>query len=56
MYLITWTFGGKQEIVYQNLNVQLVQKKLQELKKDPNFNKGILQLRTNKGLEFKRIL
>lgn len=55
MYLITWTFGGKQEIVYQNQNVQLVQKKLQELKKDPNF-KGILQLRTKKGLEFKKML
>lgn len=56
MYLITWTFGGKQEIVYQNLSVQLVQRKLQELKKDPAYNKGILQLRTRNGLEHKRLL
>ena len=56
MYLITWTFGGKQEIVYQNLNVQLVQRKLQELKKDPSYNRGILQLRTDKGLTYKKML
>lgn len=56
MYLITWTFGGKQDIVYQNLNVQLVQRRLQELKRDPSYNRGILQLRTKKGLEFKKML
>lgn len=56
MYLITWTYCGKQDIVYQNLNVQLVQRRLQELKRDPSYNRGILQLRTKKGLEFKKML
>lgn len=56
MYCITWTTFGKQDIVYQNQDVRLVQIKLKELKASPQFKGGVLQLRTTTGLKLKRLL
>jgi len=55
-WLITFTYCGKTEILKQFNTVNLAQTYLQTCKKDPNFNKGKLQLRTKKGFEIKKVL
>ena len=56
MWLITFTYCGKTEILKQFNTVNLAQTYLQNCKKDTNFSKGKLQLRSKKGFEVKKVL
>ena len=55
-FLITFTYGGKTEVVKRFPTPNLAQSYLQVCKKDPSFSKGKLQLRTEKGYQNKKVL
>ena len=56
MWLITFTYCGRTEILKQFNTVNLAQTYLKNCKKDTNFSKGKLQLRSKKGFEVKKVL
>lgn len=56
MFVLTWVYCGQVQQVFKHTSVQIVQQKRSELKKQPQYKKGLLQVRTVEGLKHKPIL
>lgn len=56
MFVLTWVYCGQVQQVFKHTSVQIVQRKRIELKKQPQYKKGLLQVRTVEGLKHKPIL
>jgi len=56
MFVLTWVYCGKVTQVLSHADVKIIQSKRKELKKQPQYKKGLLQVRTAEGLKHKPIL
>lgn len=55
-FVLVWVYGTQAKEVYRSPLVQLVQLKREQLKKEPAYAKGKLQVRTEGGFKAKPIL
>jgi hypothetical protein len=55
-YLLTFEYCGKVTILFRHTDVKLVSHKRAGCKKDPQYSKGKLQIRTEAGFKAKPFL
>lgn len=56
MYVLTWVYCGKVNILVQSENIKLIQHEKTKLNKQPQYKKGFFEVRTKEGLKHKSIL
>ncbi len=56
MWVLTWIFCNKVNIICEAGDVKIVQAQRSKLKKEPQYKKGFFEVRTKEGLKIKPIL
>ena len=56
MWVLTWIYCKKVNIIFTSGDVKIIQSKRSQLKKEPQYKKGVFEVRTEEGLKVKPIL